>query len=106
MSKLSALLAAMSLLVGLATAGCDDESSCPDDECMRPTGSRPAPDEGTLPDLPRCADACKNLLGECDAQIEGETLECERSCRADFTREEIGCLAELSCGDSTDVCLD
>jgi hypothetical protein len=105
MSKLSFFFATLTFAVALGAAGCEDSiERCPDGECpvIQPPGSddddsRPAP----------CADACKNLLGECDATAAADGIDqCERHCRAELSDAETACLAELSCGDPADHCLD
>lgn len=109
MPHLKLLLASLSLFTLAATgAACDtaDAESCPRGECpvVQPPSNDPTGDD----DRPApCAEACRNLLEECEASAtaSADALECERDCRAEFTSEEAECLAGLACGESTDACL-
>jgi hypothetical protein len=110
MSKLHAVFAMLALTLTLGSAGCDDdEASCGEaGECRvdPPTPRTPKNDEpGPAP----CAQACANLLGDCDGNaritVDAEIAGCEQSCRADFSVDEIECLASLSCGEDSETCL-
>jgi hypothetical protein len=111
MSKLHAVFAMLTLTLSLGAAACDDS----DDNCSGDTQCRvdtpPVVQKPPKEDLPdRCAAACANLLGACDgsAQIvadDSELTTCEGSCPANFSDDEIDCLAALACDESSDACL-
>lgn len=105
---ISTLLTGLALSLSFAAAGCDtsEPSRCQQGKCTvsRPPGGPPYPN----PVPERCLEACRTLLGECDATaaIDSGLEDCSRQCRADFSAAEVDCLAELTCGEASDACLD
>lgn len=96
------LLSTLTLCLSLGALGCtDDDSSI---QTLRSAGGDA--------DEPTCLVACEALLDQCDGDDTTQSGSDVQECVADcvdgviLAPEEIACLAELTCGDPTDGCLE
>ena len=101
------LLLTCGLALTLSASACDEEDGgCRDGDCIVNTPpTSPVPDD-EQPD--RCAQACANVLGVCaTASAKDDDIgQCQEDCRIVFSADEVRCLAELSCGEPTEVCYE